>query len=157
MSVFSSLSEYLSFIEDVEIFVCEYLCEHRFWVKMCMYKWNVWVGTFEYKHLCPCVNESMGMVMWLSECLSMFVWRSECQYAHVSVWVCEWECTGGQVWDCLSVKVFWLMWAVPWNCIQKEMATHSSVLAWRIPGMGEPGGLPSMGSHRVGNDWSDLA
>ena len=40
---------------------------------------------------------------------------------------------------------------------EKEMATHSSVLAWRIPGMGEPGGLPSMGSHRVGHDWSDLA
>ena len=37
------------------------------------------------------------------------------------------------------------------------MATHSSVLAWRIPGMGEPGGLPSMGSHRVGHDWSDSA
>ena len=37
------------------------------------------------------------------------------------------------------------------------MATHSSVLAWRIPGPGEPGGLPSMGSHRVGHDWSDLA
>ena len=37
------------------------------------------------------------------------------------------------------------------------MATHSSVLAWRTPGMGEPGGLPSMGSHRVGHDWSNLA
>ena len=37
------------------------------------------------------------------------------------------------------------------------MATHSSVLAWRIPGMGEPGGLPSMGSHRVGHDLSGLA
>ena len=37
------------------------------------------------------------------------------------------------------------------------MATHSSVLAWRIPGMAEPGGLPSMGSHRVGHNWSDLA
>ena len=36
------------------------------------------------------------------------------------------------------------------------MATHSSVLAWRIPGTGEPGGLPSMGSHRVGHDWRDL-
>ena len=40
---------------------------------------------------------------------------------------------------------------------EKEMATHSSVLAWRIPGTGEPGGLPSMGLHRVGHDWSDLA
>jgi len=37
------------------------------------------------------------------------------------------------------------------------MATHSSILAWRIPGTGEPGGLPSLGSHRVGHDWSDLA
>ena len=37
------------------------------------------------------------------------------------------------------------------------MATHSSFLAWRIPGTGEPGGLPSMGSRRVGRDWSDLA
>ena len=37
------------------------------------------------------------------------------------------------------------------------MATHSSVVAWRIPGMAEPGGLPSVGSHRVGHDWSDLA
>ena len=37
------------------------------------------------------------------------------------------------------------------------MATHSSVLAWRIPGTGEPGGLPSMGSHRVGHDGSNLA
>ena len=37
------------------------------------------------------------------------------------------------------------------------MPTHSSVLAWRIPGTVEPGGLPSMGSHRVGHDWSDLA
>ena len=41
--------------------------------------------------------------------------------------------------------------------VEKEMATHSSVLAWRIPGTEEPGGLPSMGSHRVGHDWSDLA
>ena len=39
----------------------------------------------------------------------------------------------------------------------KELATHSSVLAWRIPGTGEPGGLPSVGSHRVRHDWSDLA
>ena len=38
------------------------------------------------------------------------------------------------------------------HTLEKEMATHSSVLAWRIPGMGEPGGLPSKGSHRVGHD-----
>ena len=43
------------------------------------------------------------------------------------------------------------------HSLEKEIAIHSSVLAWRIPGMGEPDGLPSMGSQRVGHDWSDLA
>ena len=43
------------------------------------------------------------------------------------------------------------------HALEKEMATQSSVLAWRIPGTGEPGGLPSTGSHRVRPDLSDLA
>ena len=43
------------------------------------------------------------------------------------------------------------------HALEKEMATHFSVLAWRIPGMGEPGGLLSIGSHRVGHNWSNLA
>ena len=43
------------------------------------------------------------------------------------------------------------------HALEKEMATHSSVLAWRIPGIREPGGLLSMGLHRVGHDWSDWA
>ena len=46
---------------------------------------------------------------------------------------------------------------VHFHALEKETATHSRVLAWRTPGTGEPGGLPSMGSHRVGHDWSDLA
>ena len=56
-------------------------------------------------------------------------------------------------WTCLSDFTF----TFHFHALEKEMTTHSSVLAWRIPGMGEPGGLPSMGSHRVGHDWSDLA
>ena len=43
------------------------------------------------------------------------------------------------------------------HALEKEMATHSSVLAWRIPGTGEPGGLPSLGSHRIRHNWRDLA
>ena len=43
------------------------------------------------------------------------------------------------------------------HAVEKEMAAHSSVLDWRIPGTGEPGGLPSMASHRVRHDWSELA
>ena len=43
------------------------------------------------------------------------------------------------------------------HALEKEMGTHSSVLAWRVPGMADPDGLPSMGLHRVGHDSSDLA
>ena len=43
------------------------------------------------------------------------------------------------------------------HALEKEMAPHPSILAWRVPGTEEPSGLPSMGSHRVGHDWSDLA
>ena len=43
------------------------------------------------------------------------------------------------------------------HALEKEMATHSSILAWRIPGIEEPGGLRSMGLHRVRHNWSDLA
>ena len=50
----------------------------------------------------------------------------------------------------------WLHFHFSFHALEKEMATHSSVLAWRIPGTGEPGGLPSMRLHRVGHDWSDL-
>ena len=52
---------------------------------------------------------------------------------------------------------FIITWIYPNISLEKENATHSSVLAWRIPGTVEPGGLLSMGSHRVRYDWSDLA
>ena len=51
----------------------------------------------------------------------------------------------------------WLKRLSMMHALEKEMATHSRILAWRIPGMEEPGGLPSMGSHRVRHDWGDLA
>ena len=57
-------------------------------------------------------------------------------------------------WQCRRCRFDLSGWEDP---LEKEMATHSSVLAWRIPGTGEPGGLPSMGSHRVRHDWSNLA
>ena len=51
--------------------------------------------------------------------------------------------------ECQRIDAFELWY---WKRLEKAMAPHSSILAWRIPGMGEPGGLPSMGSHRVGHD-----
>ena len=58
-----------------------------------------------------------------------------------------------QSWTRLSDFLF----TCHFHALEKAMATHSSVFAWRIPGMAEPGGLPSMVSHRVGHNWSDLA
>ena len=51
----------------------------------------------------------------------------------------------------------WLHFHLSLSCIGEGQGNPLHVLAWRIPGTGEPGGLPSMGSHRVGHDWSDLA
>ena len=59
--------------------------------------------------------------------------------------------------QCMISHVVSASFTFHFHALEKEMATHSSVLAWRIPGTGEPGGLPSMGSHRVGHDCSDLA
>ena len=50
------------------------------------------------------------------------------------------------------MQEIWVQFLVLEDPLEKEMATHSSVVAWRIPGTGEPGGLPSVGSHRVGHD-----
>ena len=59
--------------------------------------------------------------------------------------------------SCNWIVIDWYLYRIRCMTIEKETAIHSSVLAWRIPGMGEPGGLPSVGLHRVGHDWSDLA
>ena len=55
--------------------------------------------------------------------------------------------------DILNVSMPFSQITFHFHALEQEMATHSSVLAWRIPGMQEPGWLPSMGSHRVGQDW----
>ena len=78
-------------------------------------------------------------------------------------WCLENPMDGGALWAAVhgvAKSQIWLSdftFTFHFHALEKEMATHSSVLAWRIPGMGEPGGLPSMGSHRVRHDWSDLA
>ena len=70
---------------------------------------------------------------------------------------------GGVWWDAvhgLAEGRTWLndlTFTFHFHALEKEMATHSSVLAWKIPGIGEPDGLPSLGSHRVRHDWSNLA
>ena len=59
---------------------------------------------------------------------------------------------GEELWEAYRTRLSDFTFTFHFNALEKEMATHSSVLAWRIPGTGEPGGLPSLGSHRVGHD-----
>ena len=66
-----------------------------------------------------------------------------------------WAAVYGVAWSWTRLSAF--TFTFHFHALEKEMATRSSVLAWRIPGMAEPGGLPSMVSHRVGHDWGDLA
>ena len=75
------------------------------------------------------------------------------------VWKIGWMYEPGRLQSMGSLRVghdfafiFTFTFTFHFHALEKEMATHSSVLAWRIPGMGEPGGLPSMGSHRVGHN-----
>ena len=74
-----------------------------------------------------------------------------------------WKVDGGAWWAAVhgvtksQTRLSDFPFTLHFHALEKEMATHSSVLAWRISGAWEPGGLPSMGSHRVRHDWSDLA
>ena len=75
-------------------------------------------------------------------------------------WKISWMEEHGRLQSMVAKSRTWLSnftFTFHFHALEEEMATHSSVLAWRIPGTGEPGGLPSMGSHRVPHDWSDLA
>ena len=80
---------------------------------------------------------------WLSDTLK-FLWASQvAQWRRTSCW-------------CRRHKRL-CVWSISWEDLEEEMATHSSILAWRIPWTEEPGRLLSIGLHRVGHDWSDLA
>ena len=93
---------------------------------------------------------------------------TECHYGEANCTPLQYSCLenpmdGGAWWAAVhgvAKNGTWLSdftFTFHFHALEKKMATHSSFLAWRIPGTGEPGGLPSMGSHRVGHDWSDLA
>ena len=91
--------------------------------------------------------------------------RAMAPHSSTLAWKIPWmeEPGGLQSMGSLGVRPDWatslslFTFTFHFHALETEIATHSSVLAWRIPGTGEPGRLPSMGSHRVGYDWSDWA
>ena len=101
--------------------------------------WVLWHGTFLFL---------FSYVCWL---IFTIPYTSEIVlYLSFSLWLISLSLIYSMSFHVANGKILFLL-------LEKEMATHSSVLAWRIPGTGEPGGLPSMGPHIVGHDWSDLA
>ena len=95
------------------------------------------------------------------KCLKDLSWRR--QWRPTPVLLPENPMDGGAWWAVVhgvaisQTQLSDFIFTFQFHALENEMATHSSVLAWRIPGTGEPGGLPSMGSQRVGHKWSDLA
>ena len=118
----------------------------------------------------------MAKIWQRHKCPSKVIWIKEMWYIHIVVCYSgegngtplQYSCLenpidGGAWWAAVHgvaksrTRLSDFTFTFHFHTLEKEMATHSSVLAWRIPGTGEPGGLLSMESHRVGHDWSDLA
>ena len=98
---------------------------------------------------------SIGIVILFNRVEVVFLHQTFCLYFLRCKLYTTFFSQVGEKLDNLRVK---LMFVDNCGCsAEKAMAPHSTILAWRIPGTVEPGGLPSMGSHRVGHDWSDLA
>ena len=128
---------------------------------------------------------NLSVCTFIPECIHMCACTHRCKYECVLTYMCLWayvlfrygEGNGTPLqYSCLENPMdrgaWWavvhgvarsptqlsdFLFTFHFHALEKEMATYSSVLAWRIPGTGEPGGLLSMGSHRVGHNWSDLA
>ena len=122
------------------------------------------MGTTGKQNTLDC-NSVLWSLFFLSVCIERFIWVyiGEGNGTPLHYSCLENSMDGGAWWAAVhgvARSRTWLSYftfTFHFPALEKEMATHSSVLAWRIPGTGEPGGLPSMGSHRVGHDWSDLA
>ena len=119
-------------------------------------KYQGFPGGSDGKEIClqcrrPRFNPWVGQIPWRKEWLLTPVFLPGEFHGQRSL-------AGYSPWDQKeSDTTEWLHFDFSLSCIGEGNGNHFSVLAWRIPGTGEPGGLPSMGSHRVGHDWSDLA
>ena len=138
--------------------LCFVYAFHRQWILGCFVLWAA---------VNAALNVGMQMYAWVSAFSSLLRTYTEVELLGHMVFLCSkfWE--AARLFFQLLLFIFYnnhLRAVRQYLCgfglhfqLEKAMATRYSVLAWKIPGLGEPGELPSMGSHRVGHDWSDLA
>ena len=107
-----------------------------------LFQWDV--------DICLSKKERGGWINLANATKAIPLWDSQSTLAYIRFWE-------NPLREKPVLEFIYHIYCLHFHALEQEMATHSSVLAWRIPGMGEPGRLPSMGSHRVGHDWSDLA
>ena len=118
------------------------------------------IPSFPDPHPPPCCYLSISSVLWCPTIYSFTF--AEGNGTPLQFSCLENPMDGGAWWAAVhgvakSPRLSDFTFPFHFHALEKAMATHSNALAWRIPGTGEPGGLPSMGSHRVGHDGSDLA
>ena len=156
------LARLCSFLEDLEenLFSCFFL------LLDCSYSLACGPSIFEIRN---CQLSPLITSLWCSSCLSdpllktLVITLGEGDGSPLQYSCLENPMDGGAWWAAVhgvaksQTRLSDFTFTFHFPALEKEMATHSSVLACKIPGTGEPGGLPSMGSHRVGHDWSDLA
>ena len=130
-------------------------CDIESWISLLfsIYVYLVVLPTFFFPLDCYCQKSIDAVSVCLSE-------KAVAPHSDTLAWKTPWRrslvgCRPRGRWE--SDRPKRLPFTFHFHALEKEMATHSSVLAWRITGTGEAGGLPSMGSHKVGHDWSNLA
>ena len=126
-------------------------------------RWGSLVGCRPWGHTESDMTERLtlfSLFMLIYRCAQIYPWRRQWHPTPVLLpgkshgWRSLVGCSPWGRWESDTTD---FTFTFHFHALEKEMATHSSVLAWRFPGTGEPGRLPSMGSHRVRHDWSDLA
>ena len=109
----------------------------------------------------PHIITQMHRHIYVCVCMCVYIYIYIYIYIYYTpAWKIPWMEEPGRLQSMGSLSQTWLRnftFTFHFHALEKEMATHSSVLAWRIPGTGKPGGPQSIGLHRVGHDWSDLA
>ena len=125
------------------------------------------ISRFPSQKLIPCSSSCLCYFLWMSFALLFALYIALLREGNgTPQWYSclENPMDGGAWWAAVhgvtksqTRLTFTFTFTFHFHAMEKEMATHSNILAWRIPGTREPGQLPSMGSHWVGHDWSDLA